>query len=67
MWQALQYRLERRVFDESGNAGVTVKWRDYLFTSDREALLRNLSKQTSLKFAREPRVMDYWTLVDDKR
>lgn len=68
MWTALQYGLERRVYDESETpAGTKVKWRNYLYTADRERLLRNLSKQTSLRFVREPRVMEFWTMVDDKR
>ena len=48
-----------RIVDESGE--------DYLYSADREELLRNLSKQTSLNFTREPRLIDYWTLVDEKR
>ena len=68
MWVSLQYALERRVYDESETpAGTKVKWRNYLYTADRENLLRNLSKQTSLRFSREPRVMDYWTMVDHRR
>ena len=68
MWMSLQYALERRVYDESETpAGTKVKWRNYLYTADRERLLRNLSKQTSLRFSREPRVMEYWTMVDDRR
>jgi hypothetical protein len=67
LWAALQYRLERRVFDETTSPSPAVRWRDYLYTADREALLRNLSKQTSLRFSREPRVMEYWTMVDEKR
>ena len=63
MWRALQHRLERRVFDESGDPQRTVRWRDYMYTADREALLRNLAKQTSLRFNREKRVMDYWVMV----
>ena len=65
MWDALQHRLHRRVFDETGDAGRQVKWRNHLYTEDGEALLRNLAKQTGLTFAREPRVMDAWVLVDD--
>jgi len=67
MWNALQYRLERRVYDESGTGETKVKWRDHLYTADREALLRNLSKQTGLTFEREPRVMEYWVMVDGSR
>jgi hypothetical protein len=55
------------VFDETTGPQPTIKGREYLYTADREVLLRNLSKQTSLKFAREPRVMDFWAMVDDKR
>ena len=66
MWQALQYRLGRRVFDESADAPPTVKWRDYLYSADTSELLRNLSKQTHLRFEREPRVTEYWTMVEDK-
>jgi hypothetical protein len=66
MWNALQYRLERRVYDESGTGATKVKWRDHLYTADREALLRNLSKQTGLTFEREPRVMEYWVMVEGR-
>jgi hypothetical protein len=64
MWGALQYRLERRVYDESAAGTTPVKWRDHLYTADRDALLRNLSKQTGLTFEREPRVMEYWVMIE---
>ena len=67
LWASLQHRLERRVFDETDAAPRTVKYRDHLYTSDRELLLRNLQKQTGLKFYREPREMDYWVMVDAGR
>jgi hypothetical protein len=67
MWAALQHRLGRRVFDESTGPRPTVKWRDYLYTADTEALLRNLAKQTNLVFEREKRVMDVWVMVDDSQ
>ena len=66
MWQSLQHRLERRVFDETGDEHTKIKWRDYLYTADRDLLLRNLAKQTSLKFYREPREMDVWVMLEQR-
>jgi hypothetical protein len=63
MWQSLQHRLGQRVFDETGDAR-RVKWRDYLYSKDPEALLENLAKQTSLRFEREPRPLPVWVMVD---
>jgi RNA polymerase sigma factor (sigma-70 family) len=65
VWESLQHRLERRVFDETGEGERPVKLRDYLYTGDKEVLLRNLSKQTSLRFEREPREMPVWVMVED--
>ena len=67
MWTALQHRLGQRVFDETGESLRFIKWRDYLYSSDRDALLRNLAKQTGLTFRREPREMTVWAMVEDKR
>lgn len=55
----------RHVIDESGSAQVSIRLRDRMSFASDSALLEQLSRQTALRFNREPRQMGVWFMVDD--
>ena len=64
---SLENTLLRRVINETAKSDTPVTWRDHQPGSEElEQVLRNLSWQTSLQFARETRDTDVWFIVEEK-
>jgi hypothetical protein len=62
----VQESTNTRVFDETGQGSVRIKWNERMMIDDKEALMKNLATQTSLRFDRGRREIEMWFLVDDK-
>jgi RNA polymerase sigma factor (sigma-70 family) len=62
-------KVDQYVIDETENPNARVEWRNHSGRVDdkddnRDSLLWNLTQQTSLRFTREKRMVDIWTLSE---
>jgi RNA polymerase sigma factor (sigma-70 family) len=67
----LAAQMNQHIIDETNDGQRRVSWRNHAGTIDdhdqgRDSTLDNLSRQTTLQFTREVRVVDIWVAADQK-
>jgi hypothetical protein len=64
--RVLSVRAGRQVVDKTSAPRTPITWRDPGYCNDREALLRNVARQTSLHFERQPKEQAVWVMVEGR-